>query len=98
MNRLNQMPQAHQDFAFAQWREQIAAQFGRRAYVRLGRGFVIFDAKDTLIYVTRLDDAPRELVTEVNTYAPYAEALVVHEDPEQPGVLIVRRIRIDTDQ
>lgn len=83
---------------FVGWLEQTAAEFGRRAHAKLGRGFVIIDAKDRFIYVTLLSGAPVELMGQVCMYAPYEETVVVFEDAEEPGVLIIRRIRIETRQ
>ena len=81
------------------WREQTAAQFGRRAFAQLGRGFVMLATKDNrFIYVTRLISAPVQLVDEIYQYSPNEEAVLVYEDRVEPGVLIVRRIRIERCQ
>lgn len=90
--------QVNRHDVFVGWLEQIAAEFGRRAHAKLGRGFVIVDARDRFIYVTLLNGAPVELMDLVCVYAPCEETVVVFEDPEEPDVLIVRRIRIDTRQ
>ena len=95
------VPNAHISWAVAldDWRKQDAAQFGRRAFAQLGRGFVMVEPNvSKFVYVTRLIDAPIQLVDEIVHYMPNSEAVLVYEDRAEPGVLIVRRIRIDVFQ
>ena len=83
--------------AVRQWRDQELAQFARRAYAQLGRGFVLSDSDaQQPIYVTWFVGAPQGLIDALFCYNPEREALVVSEEESDADSIIISRVRIES--
>jgi hypothetical protein len=77
--------------------DQELALFARRAHRRFGRGFVLSDTEEARpVYVTWIIGAPPPLVDAVFDYDPEHEAVVVSEDDNDEGSLIINYIRIES--
>ena len=76
---------------------QELALFARRAHRRLGRGFVLSDDEDLRpVYVTWMVGAPEPLVDAVFDYDPEHEAVVVSEDDNEDGNIVINCVRIQS--
>ena len=84
------------DGALRKWRDQEVAQFARRAYAQLGRGFVLSDS-DTHqpIYVTWFVGAPQGLIHALFCYDPEREALLVSEEKTDDDSIIISCVKIE---
>lgn len=77
--------------------DQELALFARRAHRQLGRGFVLSDSDEARpVYVTWIVGAPPPLIDAVFEYDPEHEALIVSEDGEEEGSLIINYVRIES--
>lgn len=76
------------------WRHQELAHFGRRAHAQFGRGFVLVEHHEGRpIYVTRVSDAPPQIIDAVCQYNPEEETLVV-SDEDEPETFTISVVRI----
>ena len=91
------MKQDEWDKTMRELHDQELALFARRAHRHLGRGFVLSDTDDARpVYVTWIVGAPPPLIDAVFEYDPEREAVVVSEDDDEEGSLIINYIRIES--
>ncbi len=83
--------------AIRELHDQELALFARRAHRHLGRGFVLSDDEDPRpVYVTWMVGAPEPLIDAVFDYDPEHEAVVVSEDENDEGNIIINCVRIES--
>jgi hypothetical protein len=87
------------DRAIRELHNQELARFARRAHRRLGRGFVLSDADESQpVYITWLIGAPPPLIDAVFEYDPEREAVVVSEDEQEAGSIVIDCVKIQSHQ
>lgn len=89
------MAQSEWDRAIRELHNQELARFARRAHRRLGRGFVLSDADESQpVYITWMIGAPPPLIDAVFDYDPEREAVVVSEDEQDEGTIVIDCVKI----
>jgi hypothetical protein len=91
------MKQVEWDKAMRELYDQELALFARRAHRQLGRGFVLSDVDELQpVYVTWMIGVPTLLLDAVFEYDPECEAVIVSEDEEEEGNIIINCVRIQS--
>ena len=89
------MAESAWDKAIRDLHNQELALFARRAHRRLGRGFVLAAADEPRpVYITWMVGAPSPLIDAVLDYDPEREAVVVSEDDEDEGSIVIDCVKI----
>ena len=91
------MANSEWDKAIRELHNQELARFARRAHRRLGRGFVLSDAAEPQpVYITWMVGAPSPLIDAVFDYDPEREAVVVSEDEQDEGTIVIDCVKIQS--
>ena len=85
------------DKAIRELHDQELALFAKRAHRHFGRGFVLSDSEEMRpVYITWMIGAPLPLIDAVCDYDPDREAVVVSEDENDEGKIVINCVRIES--
>lgn len=91
------MAQSEWDKAMRDLHNQELARFARRAHRQLGRGFVLSGTDEPQpVYITWTMGAPAPLIDAVFEYDPEREAVVVSEDEQREGDIVIDCVKIES--